>query len=85
MGKKKATRKAPTKECPKCGKKVHVRKSACTCGHQFTAKKAAPTPKKKKAARSKPQATNLTDALKAERATLQQRIDKIDELLDTYQ
>jgi len=81
MVKKKVARKAPQKQCPKCGKKVHARKSVCDCGHQFTTtpkKKAAPA--KKKAA----QPSTLVDALKSERSNLQQRITKIDDLLDTY-
>ena len=39
-------RKAPSKVCPKCSKKVHVRVSACTkCGYAFVKVKAA-SPKK---------------------------------------
>jgi hypothetical protein len=86
MGRKKAARKAPQKQCPKCGAMVHARKSACDCGHQFTAaakKRAAPA--KKKAVKAKPKANSFADALVAERDALKQRLDKIDELLDTYQ
>lgn len=80
MGKKKAA-KAPSTPCPHCGKPNHPRTKVCKhCGKEI--RKA--TPKKKAATKSKPQATSLTAALKAERATLQQRINKIDDLLDTY-
>jgi len=84
MGKKKATRKAPSTPCPKCAKPNHPRKSVCEhCGKEI--RKA--TPKKAAPAKAAPQATkavSLTAALKAERKTLQQRIDKINDLLDTY-
>jgi len=88
MAKKKTSRKAPLKECPKCKKKVHARRSVCDCGHQFEAaskKKAASKQKKTtKATPIAPKAPSLTSALKAERKTLQQRLAKIDDLLDTY-
>jgi len=87
MGKKKAARTAPTKDCPKCGAKVHTRKAVCDkCGHKFAAKpKAAPKKKTKAAAPKKTAQPTLLDALKAERSNLEQRISKIDDLLDTYQ
>jgi hypothetical protein len=88
MGKKKVANKGPQKKCPKCGAMVHVRKAACDCGHEFKAaskKKAAPKKKATKATPAAPKATSLTAALKAERKTLQQRLAKLDDLLDTYQ
>jgi len=89
MGKKKVAKKAPQKKCPKCGAMMHVRKAACDCGHKFkaAAKKTA-APKKTKAAKATPtapKAPSLEAALKAERKNLQQRLAKIDDLLDTYQ
>jgi len=89
MGKKKAARKAPTKDCPQCKAVMHVRKAVCDkCGHKFAAKakpKAAPKPKAAKATPTAAKPPSLTAALKAERKTLQQRLAKIDDLLDTYQ
>jgi hypothetical protein len=81
MAKKKA---APSTPCPNCGKPNHPRTKICGhCGKET--KKATPKKKSnKKAAQPKPQATSLSAALKAERKTLQQRIDKIDDLLDSY-
>ena len=89
MGKKKVAKKMPQKQCPKCGAMAHVRKAACDCGHDFkaAAKKTA-APKKTKVAKATPTAPNapsLEAALKAERKNLQQRLAKIDDLLDTYQ
>jgi hypothetical protein len=89
MGKKKTAKKAPTKECPKCGAKVHTRKAVCDCGHKFAAKakpKAAPKKKaaKKAAAPKKTPQPTLVDALKAERKNLERRISKVDDLLQTY-
>ncbi|MCP4782656.1 MAG: hypothetical protein GY878_03790 [Fuerstiella sp.] len=83
MAKKKTAKKAPQKQCPKCSGHVHVRKSTCDCGHKFgtTTKKKKPVPKKSKAV---PKAASFFDALKSEREALQQRIEKIDELLKSY-
>ena len=89
MGKKKVAKKAPQKECPKCGAMVHVRKTACDCGHKFrAAAKSTAAPKKTKAGKATPtvpKAPSLEAALKSERKNLQQRLAKIDDLLDTYQ
>ena len=32
-------RAAPTKNCPKCNKALHVAKAVCNCGYKFPAKK----------------------------------------------
>ena len=89
MSKKKVANKVPQKQCPKCGAMAHVRKAACDCGHKFkAAAKKTPAPKKARAAKATPTAPNalsLETALKAERKNLQQRLAKIDDLLDTYQ
>jgi hypothetical protein len=85
MAKTKVSKKAPMKECPKCKAKVHTRKATCDCGYKFRAKAKPKTAPKTKAAKPAPKAPSLTSALKAERATLQKRIAKIDDLLDTYQ
>ena len=86
MAKKKLNKKAPRKQCPKCKTKVHARKATCDCGYKFASAKAKPkAAAKKKAAKPAPKATSLANALKAERAMLQKRIAKIDDLLDTYQ
>lgn len=86
MGKKKLNRKPPEKKCPKCGAMMHSRKSTCDkCGHVFKAKKAAPKKTKAVGTTPTPKPPSLQAALKAERKTLQQRLAKIDDLLDTYQ
>ena len=33
----------PSKTCPKCSAIVHIRKSACECGHCFSLKRKAPS------------------------------------------
>lgn len=45
-----ASRGAPQKQCPKCGKSVHARTRLCSCGHEF----AAAAPKEPGAVGSKP-------------------------------
>ena len=81
MAKKKVTKKkAPQKECPKCGTHMHVRTAQCKCGHKFgTIAKKKAIPKKKQPASK---TGSLADALKAEREVLQRKIDAIDQLLE---
>ncbi len=68
MAKKKVKRGSPTKQCPKCGATMHIRKGQCPeCNYQFTKKvKAVPAAAKrtraaKRVAANGPLAT-LTEA-----------------------
>jgi len=68
-------RSAPMKDCPKCKKKVHARKTKCDCGYEFP----KPEPKAKSTGSSSA-SSDFLGPMRKRREELQKQLADIDKL-----